>query len=34
MKKIKVSIDDKTYEYQVDEKDLKILLKVISVFGK
>ena len=34
MKKIKVSIDDKTYEYQVEEKDIKILLKIIEVFGK
>ena len=34
VKKIKVSIDDKTYEYQVEEKDLKVLLKVIEAFSK
>ena len=34
VKKVKVSIDDKTYEYQVEEKDLKVLLKIIEVFSK
>jgi hypothetical protein len=34
MKKVKVTIDDKTYEFKVDEKDLPILIKVISVFSK
>ena len=34
MKKVKVSIDNKTYEYQVEEKDIKILLKIIGVFSK
>jgi hypothetical protein len=34
MKKVKVSVDDKSYEYQVEEKDLKALLKIIEVFSK
>ena len=34
MKKVKVTIDDKTHEFEVDEKDLPILIKVISVFSK
>lgn len=34
MKKVKVTIDDKTYEFEVNEKDLQILMKVISVFSK
>ena len=34
MKKVKVTIDDKNYEFKVDEKDLPILIKVISVFSK
>lgn len=34
MKKVKISIDDKTNEYQVEEKDLKTLLKVIEAFSK
>ena len=34
MKKVKVAIDDKTYEYQVEEKDLQILLKIIALFNK
>ena len=34
MKKVKVSIDGKTYEYQVEEKDIKILLKIIEAFSK
>lgn len=34
VKKVKVSIDNKIYEYQVEEKDLKVLLKVIEVFSK
>jgi hypothetical protein len=34
VKKVKVSVNDKTYEYQVEEKDLKVLLKVIEVFSK
>lgn len=34
VKKVKVSINDKIYEYQVEEKDLKILLKVIEAFSK
>ncbi len=34
IKKVKVSIDDKIYEYQVEEKDLDILIKVIGVFSK
>jgi len=34
MKKIKVSIDDKTYEFQVKKEDIDILLKVIGVFSK
>jgi hypothetical protein len=34
MKKVKVSVDDKNYEYQVEEKDLKVLLKIIEAFSK
>jgi len=34
MKKVKVSIDDKAYEYQAEEKDLKVLLKIIEAFSK
>lgn len=34
MKKIKVSIDGKTYEYNIEEKDIKTLLKVIEAFSK
>ena len=34
MKKVKVSIDDKTYEYQIEDKDLEALLKIIGVFSK
>ena len=34
VKKVKVSVNDKTYEYQVEEKDLKVLLKVIEAFSK
>jgi hypothetical protein len=34
MKKVKIIIDDKTYKYEVDENDLQLLLKVISVFSK
>ena len=34
MKKVKVTINDKTHEFEVDEKDLPILIKVISVFSK
>ena len=30
MKKVKVTVDDKTYEFEVDEKDLPILIKVIT----
>ena len=34
MKKVKVTIDEKTYVFEVNEKDLPILMKVISVFSK
>lgn len=34
MKKVKVSIDGKTYEYNIEEKDTKTLLKVIEAFSK
>jgi hypothetical protein len=34
MKKVKVIVDDKAYEYEVDENDLQLLLKLISVFSK
>ena len=34
VKKVKVSVDDKIYEYQVEEKDLKTLLNIIEVFNK
>ena len=34
VKKVKVSVDNKTYEYQVEEKDLKTLLNIIEVFNK
>ena len=34
MKKVKVVIDDGIYEYQVEEKELQILLKIIALFNK
>lgn len=34
MNKVKVYVDDKNYEYQVEEKDFKTLLKVIEAFSK
>lgn len=34
MNKIKLSTEDKTYEYQIEEKDLKTLLKVVEAFSK
>lgn len=34
MKKVKVSIDDKTYKLQVRKEDIEILLKIIEVFNK
>jgi hypothetical protein len=34
MKKVKVSIDDKTYEYQVKKEDIDILLEIIGVFAR
>jgi len=34
MKKVKFSIDDKIYEFQVEEKNIKILLKIIKAFSK
>lgn len=34
MKKVKVSIDDKTYEFQVKKEDIDILLKIIEVSSK
>lgn len=34
MKKVRVSIDDKTYEYEVEEKDVDTLFKIIDIFSK
>lgn len=34
MNKIKFSVDEKNYEYKVEEKDFKTLLKVIEAFSK
>ena len=34
MKKVKISIDNKSYEFEVEEKDLKTLLRVIDTFSQ
>ena len=34
MKKVKISIDGKTCEYQIEEKNIENLLKIIEVFSK
>jgi len=34
MKKVKVFIDDNTYEFQVKKEDIDILLKIIRTFSK
>lgn len=34
MKKVKVLVDDKTYEYRIEEKNIENLLKIIEVFSK
>jgi hypothetical protein len=34
MKKVKISIDNKSYEFEVEEKDLKTLLRVIDAFSQ
>lgn len=34
MKKVKISIEDKTYEFHIKKEDIDILLKIIGIFAK
>ena len=34
VKKVKVLIDDKIYEFNIDVKDLKTLIKILEAFSK